>query len=109
VSDDSIVFGIIGKGAKTGTATVLSDDSPVLFERLKELIHSTDSDKKVFYSAVYLQKNASELGFGCHDLRRAFAKLEYQKCKNRAEVGEKLRHSNPRTTGIYLNSKVKIQ
>ena len=109
VSDDSITFSFTGKGRKNGTVTAMAEDSPVLYERLKLLIKDTFPDKKVFYSAVMLQKKASELGFGCHDLRRAFAKIEYQKCRNKAEVSKKLRHSDKRTTNIYLNSKVDIK
>ena len=109
VSNDSIVLSFIGKGRKSGIVEVLSADSPLLYERLKDLIGGTPINKKVFYSAVYLQKQAHELGFGCHDLRRVYAKLEYQKCRNKAEVSDKLRHSNTRTTDIYLKSKVKIK
>ena len=124
ISADSITFNFIGKGGKAGTATIKAVEYPKLFERLKVLIHSTlalplatpagktnnmvNSDKKVFYSAGYLQSKARELGFGCHDLRRAFAKLEYKKCRNKAEVSRKMRHSNIRTTNIYLKSKVKL-
>jgi integrase len=107
VSKDSIVFCFIGKGSKDGTVAVNADDSPLLYERIKGLIVDTPPNKKVFYSAVYLQKKAHKLGFGCHNLRRLFAKLEYRKCRNKAEVSEKLRHSNKRTTNIYLKSKVK--
>ena len=105
---DSITFNFIGKGRKKGTAIITANDSPVLYERLKDLIKNTPANKKVFYSAVYLQKKANELGFGCHDLRRAFAKLEYNKCRDKTEVSRKLGHSNIKTTNIYLKSKIKL-
>jgi len=108
VSGNSITFSFIGKGGKNGTAAISANDSPLLHERLKSLIENTPVEKKVFYSAVYLQKKATELGFTCHDLRRAFAKLEYKKCRNKAEVSEKLNHSSVRTTNIYFRSKVKV-
>ena len=109
ISDDSIIFNFVGKGAKTGTVMIDKADCPKLFERLKDMIESTSADKKVFYSIGYLQRQATELGFACHDLRRAFAKLEYPKCRNKAELSEKMRHSNIRTTNIYLKSKVKVK
>ena len=105
---NSITFNFIGKGRKKGTAIITSNDSPLLYERLKDLIKNTPANKKVFYSAVYLQKKARELGFGCHDLRRAFAKLEYNKCRDKTEVSRKLGHSNIKTTNIYLKSKIKL-
>ncbi|MCL2049332.1 MAG: site-specific integrase [Defluviitaleaceae bacterium] len=117
VSDNSIKFSFTGKGGKVGTATITASDYPKLYERLKEHIEVVrlkeqlgvvPLDKKLFYSAGYLQSKATALGFTCHDLRRAFAKIEYKKCKNKAEVSEKLRHTNKRTTNIYLRSKVKI-
>jgi integrase len=109
ITDEAVVFSFVGKGGKAAKVTVNADDSPQLHERLKVLIEGTPTGKKVFYSAMYLQTNAKKLGFGCHDLRRAYAKLEYQKCRNKAAVSEKLRHSNKRTTNIYLKSKVEVE
>ena len=108
IADGSITFNFIGKGGVSGSAAISSLENPQLCERLKQLIEDTPKDKKVFYSAAYLQAKAKELGFGCHDLRRAYAKLEYRKCRNKAEVQRKLRHSNLKTTNIYLRSKIKI-
>ncbi|MCL2083550.1 MAG: site-specific integrase [Oscillospiraceae bacterium] len=108
VTAESITLHFFGKGGKTGTAVIWAGESPQLYELLKNQIADTPADKKVFYSAVYLQSKARELGFGCHDLRRAFAKLEYHKCRNKETVSEKLGHSNIRTTNIYLRSKVKV-
>ncbi|MCL2048791.1 MAG: hypothetical protein FWG87_08695 [Defluviitaleaceae bacterium] len=109
LSADSIKFSFIGKGGKAGTAGIERVEHPLLFERLHNLITSTaPCPAKIFYSSDYLESKARVLGFTCHDLRRAFAKIEYKKCKNKAEVSEKLRHTNKRTTNIYLRSKVKI-
>lgn len=108
ITPDSVLFGFIGKGGQAGTVMVKTSDFPKLYQRLKELIETTPADKKLFYSAGYLQGKARELGFACHDLRRSYAKLEYQKCRSKVEVSQKLRHSNVRTTNIYLRSKVRI-
>ena len=62
----------------------------------------------MFYSAIYLQKEAQRLGITCHNLRRAYAKLEYKKTKSRENVRKKLRHTNIKTTNIYLRSKIKV-
>jgi integrase len=103
-----ITFNFIGKGGKHGEAIISAEEHPLLHKRLVELIATAPSSSPVFYSADYLQSQAKELGFTCHDLRRAYAKIEYKKCRNKAEVSKKLRHSNTRTTNIYLRSKVKI-
>ena len=108
-SGSSITFSFTGKGGKQGEAIVLAEEHPLLYERLEELIASTPSpSSRVFYSSGYLQSKAKELGFTCHDLRRAYAKIEYKKCRNKAEISKKLRHSNVRTTNIYFRSKVKV-
>ena len=108
VTDDTITFCFTAKGGKTETVIISKSEYSKLFQRLTEHIKSTSTDKKLFYSAVYLQKQAKKLGFGCHDLRRTYAKLEYKKCGSKEEVKEKLRHSNMKNTNIYLNSKIKL-
>jgi len=108
VTDEQITFGILAKGQKKESVTINKADYPQIFQRTKELIKTTPAHKKVFYSAVYLQGKAKELGFTCHDLRRACAKLEYKKTRSKNEVKKKLRHSNIKTTNIYLKSKVEI-
>ena len=108
ISADEIMFSFIGKGGDQEAATVQAVEHPQLYQSVVNLIENTKTNKKVFYSAIYLQKTASELGFKCHDLRRICAKLEYKKCRNKGEVKLKLRHSNIKTTGIYLRSKVKF-
>jgi len=81
---------------------------PVVYQRVREQIENTPPDNKLFYSAIYLQNKAKKLGFKCHDLRRACAKLEYRKSKSKDEVMKKLRHSTPKTTDIYLKSRITI-
>lgn len=109
VTDESLAFCFIAKGGKENTTIVFKSEYPEFYGRLKEWITHTNPQKKMFYSAGYLQKQAKNMGFTCHDLRRACAKLEYQKSRSKAEVMKKLRHRNTKTTNIYLNSKVSIE
>lgn len=109
VTDESLAFRFIAKGGSMNTVTLSKAEHPELYERLKKQITRTKTESKAFYSVGYLQKQAQKLGFTCHDLRRACAKLEYQKSHSKKEVQEKLRHSTIKTTNIYLNSKVSIE
>lgn len=109
VTDESLAFRFIAKGGKENTTIVFKSEYPEFYGRLKEWITHTNPQKKMFYSAGYLQKQAKNMGFTCHDLRRACAKLEYQKSHSKKEVQEKLRHTNTKTTNLYLNSKVSIE
>jgi len=106
ITNDRIIFSFIGKGGNEEEVFLNKQDDPKLYIAVKELIES--SDKKVFYSAIYLQTKAKELGFKCHDLRRAMAKLEYRKSKSKNVVMKKLRHSSMKNTNIYIKSKVKL-
>jgi len=134
IDEAGITFCFIGKGGNDEALTLSSLDNARLCEQLKKHINilssssvfdkndkndkddkndendktfdKNDKNKKVFYSAVYLQTKARELGFKCHDLRRIFAKLEYKKCGSKEVVMKKLRHTNLKTTNIYLRSKV---
>ena len=108
LSANQLIFSFIGKGGKQEQITFKREDNEKLFENLKELIKNTSLDHKLFYSANYLQQNAKSYGFECHDLRRAYAKVEYKKSKSKDQVKEKMRHTNTKTTEIYLKSKVKI-
>jgi len=108
IADDGITFAFIGKGGASEVIELQASTHPKLYQSLKELIESTSMDKRIFYSANYLQRQTKELGFGCHDLRRIYAKLEYKKSKSKRHVMKKLRHSSIKTTNIYLRSKVKI-
>lgn len=108
IKEQELSFYFVGKGGKQEQATLRGEDNDKLFENLKELIKKTSPDHKLFYSANYLQQNAKSYGFECHDLRRAYAKVEYKKTKSKKQVKEKMRHTNTKTTEIYLKSKVKI-
>jgi len=108
VTSNTITFGFVGKGGANETVMMIKSENPTLFQSITEHMKSTGADKKLFYSAVYLQRQAKNLGFACHDLRRAYAKLEYKKCGSKDEVKEKMRHSNAKNTSIYLESKVKL-
>lgn len=108
---DVIIMNFTGKGGKGNNVEQVSiskNNNKKLFESLEQMILSTKDNARVFYSANYLQQKAQHYGFKCHDLRRACAKLEYKNSKSREQVKEKLRHSNVKTTELYLNSKVKI-
>ena len=110
VSDDMIQLSFIGKGGNRENTTLTNnDDDAVFFERLVSMIKATKQADKVFYSAIYLQEKAKKYGFTCRDLRRAYAKLEYQKTKSKIHVKEKLRHSSIKSTNIYLKSKVSVR
>ena len=110
--DDEVHFFFIGKGGMLQMVKLLKNEYPKLYENLKET-HATLCEKpkvkpKMFYSAVYLQNKARKLGFTCHDLRRAFAKLEYKKSKSKKEVMQKLRHTSMKNTMIYIRRKIKF-
>jgi len=108
ITDDTITFAFVGKGGTSEVVMIQECAYSKLYHDLVDFIEGTKEDKKVFYSANYLQKQAKKLGFSCHDLRRACAKLEYKKCRSKKQVMEKLRHASIKTTKIYLKSKVKI-
>lgn len=108
LTDDTLTFNFIGKGGMQAQVILSKEDDRKLFDDLTKMIKNTQDTKKLFYSANYLQQKAKQYNFTCHDLRRAFAKLEYQKTKSKDKVKEKLRHSDEKTTEIYLKSKVKI-
>lgn len=108
VKEDSILFNFTGKGGEAETATVFKNGNKILYDGLVTLIKNTKAKETVFYSKHYLQTKAKELGFGCHDLRRISAKMEYKKTGSKKEVAKKLRHTNEKTTDIYLKSKIKM-
>jgi len=108
INGDKIFFRFVGKGGKPEEVILHEKDNPIVYQNIKELIENTDQEKCVFYSAIYLQTKAKELGFKCHDLRRVFAKKEYKKSKSKSEVMAKLRHSNIKNTNLYLKSKIKL-
>ena len=109
ISDKDISFDFIGKGGRKEKSKITKEENNKLFETVKKLIESTGDESKVFYSANYLQQKSKEYGFQCHDLRRAFARMQYKKGKSKKEVQKELRHSDEKTTDIYLKSKIKIE
>lgn len=108
LSNDKLKIEFIGKGGNQEQVILEKENDKKLFDELSEMLQNTQDTKKVFYSANYLQQKAKQYKFTCHDLRRAYAKIEYRKTKSKSKVKEKLRHSNEKTTEIYLKSKVKI-
>ena len=108
IYEDKIIFHFISKGGKPEEVTLYKQDNQTIYRNIKEQIENTDEERCVFYSAIYLQTKATELGFKCHDLRRAFAKMEYKKSKSKEEVMKKLRHVHIKSTNIYLNRTIKI-
>ena len=108
LTEQEFTFCFTGKGGKQEQTTFKRVDNEKLFENLKEMIKKTSPDRKLFYSANYLQLKAKNYGFQCHDLRRAYAKVEYKKTRSKEQVKEKLRHTNIKTTERYLKSQVNI-
>lgn len=108
ISIDTINLSFLGKGGKKERVTISKKDNPKLYDTIKTVIEYEKSNKKIFYSYNYLQLKAKELGFTCHDLRRLCSKLTYKNTNSKEAVKEKLRHSNIKTTEIYLNSKIKL-
>jgi len=108
ILENEITFHFLAKGGKKETSSLQKTENFKLFNDVLDLIKNTKPYKKVFYSANYLQMNAKKLGFSCHDLRRACAKLEYKKTKSKEATQQKLRHTNVKNTNIYLKSKIQI-
>lgn len=98
--------------AKNSKVSKLEFEDKYLSENLKDLLNC--DRENVFPSERFLQRKAKDIGIECHDLRRIHAKKLYKterKEKGYSEaldaVRESLRHSNKKTTKIYLNSKLK--
>ena len=108
VTDADITFAFIAKGGACETVIIDKSENAKLFIDLTQLIKSTKQEKPIFYSAGYLQSKACDMGFTCHDLRRAFALLKYRQCKDLDTTRAYLRHKNIKTTKLYLKSKVDI-
>lgn len=107
ISNKEIIFNFIGKGGEKETVTLLKASNKTLFEKLVNYIEKVDANKKLFYSAIYLQKKAKELKFECHHLRRIYAQTEYKKVHDKDIVRKKLRHTSVKTTNIYLRCKIR--
>ena len=108
ILDDTIEFSFISKGGKPVKVIFHKEIDELCFRKLCELIQSLHDSQKVFYSKSYLQKIANEKKFTCHDLRRAFAKLELKDKKDINKVRTALRHTSLNNTRIYLRSKINI-
>lgn len=108
ITVDFIRMYFVGKGGAEENVIILKSENRLLYENLIELISNTEFSGKVFFSSNYLQKKAKEYNFQCHDLRRIYSKLEYKKTKSKKEVQTKMRHSNEKTTEIYLKSNIQM-
>lgn len=108
LENGGFLLAFIPKRGGAATVTIPADEKYIC-QWLTENIHADTGTGKAFYSVGYLQENAKARGFACHDLRRAFAKTTYRGSGGKlAYTSEKLRHASPRTTKIYLKSKVEI-
>jgi len=111
VTSNGIGFTFTGRGGEEAVASICSTAYPKLCKDLKTIIEKAmhTQEKKLFYSANYLQTKAKPLGFTCHDLRRLFAKMEHKKSRSKAHVMEKMRHKSMKATNRYLrNGKAKV-
>ena len=108
ITVDFIRMNFVGKGGAEENVIILKSENRLLYENLIELISNTEFSGKVFFSSNYLQKKAKEYNFQCHDLRRIYSKLEYKRTKSKKEVQTKMRHSNEKTTEIYLKSNIQM-
>jgi len=105
ITADEIHFSFVGKGGISCSVVISRHENPRFYDDLILLIEN--AKHKIFYSTIYLQIDAKKLGFTCHDLRRIYSRAEYKKTKSKEAVRRKLRHTNIKTTNIYLKSKFK--
>ena len=118
INENEIIVTVLdGKGGKYGEVKCLEDK--YLSKKLKEFLDTKASDEKLFYTKIAMQMKAQELGFKCHDLRRAYAKLVKKNLLNdlvevnndekekiiEEEVKVALRHEKFETSKKYLYSK----
>ena len=108
ISDELVTFCFVGKGGNKEKITITKEKNERVFNNLIKYINETKEGQKIFYSTSYLQDEAKKRNFQCHDLRRAYSKLDYAEKKNIEKVREDMRHKNKQNTKRYLNSKVKI-
>lgn len=106
-----------GKGGKEAAIKCLRDE--YLEKKLLEFLNDKEPGKKIFYNKGKMQNKAKELGFTCHDLRRAYAKLVKKeaekniKCDDyelkqemvKEAVMKALRHEKYDTSKRYIYSK----
>ena len=108
IVDDKIIFNFQEKGGTFEIMAICQTEYPKLYADIEWLVLNTKANKKIFYSAIYLQIKAKELNFKCHDLRRIYAHIEYKKTKSKETVMKKLRHTNIKNTNKYLRTRVKF-
>ena len=111
IRDDGVIDLHIrnGKGGKTGNVECMKDD--YVRKHLRELLDIIEPGQKVFYSASTMEKQATNLGMECHDLRRIYSKHRLRelieeeamsKGKAHQIVQKELRHESGKTTDLYL-------
>lgn len=112
---DNDVINISLRKAKRNKLTSLSIENKYLREKLSGLISKSEKEN-LFPSEKLLQSKAKEIGIQCHDLRRGFARENFEKLKKERgysealeDTKEKLRHGKVGTTKIYINSKIKVE
>ena len=101
--------------AKRNKLISLSIESKYLREKLRCLIDKSDQEN-IFPSERLLQSKARKIGIQCHDLRRGFARENFEKLKKERGYSEaleatreRLRHGKVGTTKIYINSKIRVE
>jgi integrase len=112
IKDNDIEINI--KHGKGGFSRKIKLIDPKYFnENLAKYLKLFSAGENIFYSANYMQKKAKDLGFMCHDLRRASSqiveKLNSDKDKEEAAeaVKKHLGHSlKTRTYKKYLSRKI---
>lgn len=111
IRDDGVIDLHIrnGKGGKTGNVECMKDG--YVRKHLRELLDTIEPGQKVFYSAGTMEKQATNLGMECHDLRRIYSKHRLRelieeeamsKGKAHQIVQKELRHESGKTTDLYL-------
>lgn len=98
---------------KKGCADVAYAEDAYLLERLPDFIRDKPMGEPIFKACKTLKNKALSLNFECHDLRRAFALVEYAKARQGLpqeealeQVRQELRHESDRTTQRYLRRKI---
>lgn len=99
--------------AKGNVEKVVEVTQPRLKERLLEFIKPLEENEKVFYSKTYMQNVAANYGFECHDLRRAYARVQHKAISQEIgayaaneEVRKLLNHASMKNTKKYLRRKI---
>jgi len=84
-NDDGLyVFVEHGKGGCP--RLVKLNDSKYLSEVLPEYLKYFEDNENIFYSNRHMQQNSKDLGFTCHDLRRASAQIVAKDCNSLNDI-----------------------